>query len=184
MSTKRNRVCPVGLSGSLDVRMRRVLQNPEKILRPYVREGMTVLDIGCGPGYFSVPMARMVGARGKVIASDLQEGMLEKLGGKIRGTELDGRITRHKNEQARIGIGEKVDFALAFYMLHEVPDQEPFLRELRSIVKTGGRMLLVEPKLFHVSRKAFAKTVGLAERAGFQVVERPKLLLSWAALFK
>jgi ubiquinone/menaquinone biosynthesis C-methylase UbiE len=69
-------VCPVERAGSLDSKIRRWLQNPQKILVPYVREEMTVLDIGCGPGLFSVEMARMVGKSGRVIAVDLQEGML------------------------------------------------------------------------------------------------------------
>ena len=54
MIEERNRVCPVELAGSLDGRVRGWLQNPGKILAPYVREGMTVLDVGCGPGFFSI----------------------------------------------------------------------------------------------------------------------------------
>jgi len=48
---RHNRVCPVERAGVLDHRIRRWLQDPQKILRPYVEEGMTVLDIGCGPGF-------------------------------------------------------------------------------------------------------------------------------------
>ncbi|MEN8212415.1 MAG: methyltransferase domain-containing protein, partial [Thermodesulfobacteriota bacterium] len=83
---RKNRVCPVEKAGSLDNKFRRWFQDPEKILRPYVNKGMTVLDLGCGPGFFSVDMAQMVGKSGRVIASDLQDGMLEKLQSKIQGT--------------------------------------------------------------------------------------------------
>jgi ubiquinone/menaquinone biosynthesis C-methylase UbiE len=69
------------------------LQNPRKILGPYIKEGMTVLDVGCGPGFFSIELAQMVGKSGRVIASDLQEGMLRKLREKIQGTEFEERIT-------------------------------------------------------------------------------------------
>jgi len=62
-----HRVCPVALSGSLDNRFRRWFQNPRKILRPYVEKGMTVLDIGCGPGFFSIDMAHLMGASGEGI---------------------------------------------------------------------------------------------------------------------
>ena len=55
------RVCPVEKADRLDTRIRRWLQNPQKILKPYIKEGMTVLDFGCGPGFFSVDMAQMVG---------------------------------------------------------------------------------------------------------------------------
>ena len=88
MNKERNRVCPVELANSLDGRIRKWLQDPRKILSPYVDEGMTVLDIGCGPGFFSVEMAKMVGRNGKVGSADLQDGMLQKLSNKIRGTEV------------------------------------------------------------------------------------------------
>ncbi|MCP4372916.1 MAG: SAM-dependent methyltransferase, partial [Deltaproteobacteria bacterium] len=61
MSNRNNRICPVERAGSLDSRIRRWLQNPQKILKPYIKEGMTVLDVGCGPGFFSIDMAQMVG---------------------------------------------------------------------------------------------------------------------------
>jgi ubiquinone/menaquinone biosynthesis C-methylase UbiE len=70
------RVCPVERAGWLTNPVRRWFQNPERILKDYVKEGMTVLDIGCGPGFFSVAMATMVGETGKVIAADIQDGML------------------------------------------------------------------------------------------------------------
>ncbi len=57
MTKINERVCPVALSGSLDNSIRRWLQNPKKILSPYIKEGMTVLDVGCGPGFFSIEMA-------------------------------------------------------------------------------------------------------------------------------
>ena len=53
MSDKSKRVCPVERAGGLYNKIRRWLQNPQKILRPYIEEGMTVLDLGCGPGFFS-----------------------------------------------------------------------------------------------------------------------------------
>ena len=77
MSDRNKRVCSVEISGSLDNRIRKWLQNPQKILRPYIEEGMTVLDVGCGPGFFSIDIAQMVGKSGRVIASDLQEGTRE-----------------------------------------------------------------------------------------------------------
>ena len=80
---KGDRVCPVERAGTLDSTFRRWLQNPEKILRPYLREGMTAVDLGCGPGFFTVDMAIIVGDTGRVIGSDLQEGMLRKLADKI-----------------------------------------------------------------------------------------------------
>ena len=170
----RNRVCPVTLAGGLDNRIRRWVQDPRKILRPYIKEGMTVLDFGCGPGFFSIEMAQMVGKSGRIIAADLQEGMLQKLREKIQGTELEERITLHKCQKDKIGLSEDVDFVLAFYMLHEIPDQEAFFNEIESILKPNGQVFIAEPP-FHVSKTAFEKTVRTATDAGLIAIDRPKL---------
>jgi ubiquinone/menaquinone biosynthesis C-methylase UbiE len=183
MGDGKNRVCPVERAGSLDNRFRRWLQNPRKILSPYIGEGMIVLDLGCGPGFFSIDIAQMVGKSGRVIASDLQEGMLQKLRDKIQGTELEERITLHKCQKNRIGVSENVDFVLAFYMVHEVPNQEEFLNEIGSILKPNGQVLIVEPP-FRVSKSAFEETIRKAQNAGFTLVERPKVLLSKTAVLK
>lgn len=141
------------------------------------------MDLGCGPGFFSIDMAQIVGRSGRVIASDLQEGMLKKLSEKINGTELEDRITLHKCEENKIGVSENVDFVLAFYMVHEVPNQEEFFIEIETILKPNGRVLIVEPP-FHVSKTAFEEAVRKARDAGFTDVERPKVFLSKAVIFK
>jgi len=144
---------------------------------------MTVLDIGCGPGFFSVDIARMVGSTGRVIAADLQEGMLAKVKEKIHGTELEGRITLHKCRQDKIGVSESIDFALAFYIVHEVTNQAEFFSEIKSILKPNGRLLVVEPP-FHVSTKAFEETIEKARAVGLVLIKRPKVFLSKSALMK
>lgn len=183
MSDSCKRVCPVGIAGHLDNRIRRWVQNPQKILRPYIEEGMIVLDIGCGPGFFSIDIAKMVGKSGRVIAADLQEGMLQKLRNKIQGTELEKRVTLHKCDENRIGLSEQVDFILLFYMVHEVPNVEGLFSEIETILKPKGLVFVVEPPI-HVSKKAFEKTVKKANDAGLSVVERPNLFLSKAVVLK
>jgi ubiquinone/menaquinone biosynthesis C-methylase UbiE len=184
MADEKNRVCPVEYAGALDSRIRRWLQDPQKILAPYVHEGMTVLDVGCGPGFFSIELAKMVGRRGKVIAVDLQEAMLEKFRNKIRGTELEERIKLVKCDKDRLNVSERIDFGLVFFMVHEVPDKERFFKELKSILRDTGQILLVEPRLFHVSKKDFAVTTKIAENAGFIIEQAPRLLLSHSAMLK
>jgi len=174
VAREKNRVCPVRLAGSLDNRIRRWLQNPRKILGPYIKEGMTVLDVGCGPGFFSIELAQMVGKSGRVIASDLQEGMLQKVREKIQGTELEERITLHKCEKNRLGLSEPVDFVLAFYVVHEIPNQEDLFNEIKSILKPNGQVFIVEPPI-HTSRKAFEETIRKALDAGLIVVDRPRI---------
>lgn len=185
MNSVNNRICPVERAGSLDNIFRRWLQNPRKILNPWVKEGMTVLDYGCGPGFFTIDMAHMVGASGRIIAADLQKGMLEKLRKKIHATDIENRIILHVCGQDRIGILEtvRVDFALAFYVLHEIPDQSKFFVELGSILKPNGQALIVEPP-FHVSKSDFMKTVEEAQDAGFNPEQGPKVFLSKTVILK
>jgi len=178
---RKHRVCPVEAAGSLDNRIRRWLQNPQRLLRPYVHEGMTVLDLGCGPGFFTLSMAQMVGASGRVIAADLQDAMLQKVGAKLRGTELEGRLRLHKCDDGSIDLSEDVDFVLAFYMVHEVPDQQGLFAELATILKPNGRILVVEPP-FHVSKRAFETTVTTANEVGLTDHERPRMFLNKAVL--
>jgi 2-polyprenyl-3-methyl-5-hydroxy-6-metoxy-1,4-benzoquinol methylase len=180
---KKNRVCPVENAGSLDNKLRRWVQNPRKIVKPYVQEGMTVLDVGCGPGFFSIDMAELVGESGRVIAADLQDGMLRKLRNKIRGTELETRITLHLCEKDRIGVSAAVDFVLVFYVFHEVPDQKAFLDEIGSLLKPDGRVFIVEPP-FHVSKSSFERMIAQAGVASFELVERPKVFFGKTAVLK
>jgi ubiquinone/menaquinone biosynthesis C-methylase UbiE len=179
----KNRICPVKRAGSLDNRLRRWIHDPRKILGPYIKEGMTVMDLGCGPGFFSIDIAQMVGNSGRVIACDLQEGMLRKTRDKIHGTALEERITLHQCRDNRLGISEKVDFVLAFYMVHEVPDQRKFFDEIVSILRPKGKLFIAEPP-FHVSKNAFEETVRIAQNAGFTPIERPKIFLSKAMLLQ
>jgi ubiquinone/menaquinone biosynthesis C-methylase UbiE len=176
-------ICPVARAGGLDSKFRRWFHNPQTILKPFIKPGMTVADLGCGPGFFTLDMAHMVGESGKVIAVDLQEGMLKKLEKKIHGTKLKDRIALHKCAEDRLGITEEVDFILAFYMVHEVPHQGRFFKEVESILKTNGLMLIVEPPL-HVSQNAFKQTIRNAKDVGLIVREGPKLSFNKTAIIR
>ena len=180
---RKNHVCPVAIARFLDNRVRRWLQDPRKILRPYIKEGMTVLDIGCGPGFFTVDIARLVGESGRVIAADLQEGMLRRIEKKIRKTDLEGRITLHKCEEDGIGLSETVDLITALYMIHEISDQEAFLKELRSLLNPNGQVFIMEPP-FHVSKAAFEETMRKAQAIGFDAVEGPRVFFSRTVILK
>ncbi|HAQ21238.1 MAG TPA: SAM-dependent methyltransferase [Prolixibacteraceae bacterium] len=174
---EKHKVCPVEIAGGLDNSIRRFLQNPEKILKPYIRKGMTVLDMGCGPGFFTIEIAKMLDGSGKVIAADLQDGMLDIVRRKIKGTDLEPRIELHKCQSETIGVNEKVNFILAFYMVHEVPDQDKLFQEFKSILNPNGKILIVEPN-FHVSKKSFKTMLERVESKGFEIIERPKSFLN------
>lgn len=170
----RDKVCPVELAGGLDNWGRKLFQNPRQILKQYINGEMTVLDLGCGPGYFSIAMAQMLSGSGKVISADLQEGMLDKVKAKIKGTSLESRILCFKCEKDKIGVTEKVDFILLFYMVHEVPDQDRLFKELSSILKPGGKILIVEPPV-HVSKKTFEDMLDKVKDIGFRIIDKPKI---------
>ena len=174
MPRDRKQVCPVELAGSLDSRLRWWLQRPDRILAPHLKPGMTAIDLGCGPGMFTVEMARQVGNKGKVFAVDLQEGMLDKLRRKLAGSDLESRVSTHKCDTDRIALSIKADFALAFFMVHEVPDKLKFFREVASMLKRGGRMLVVEPP-FHVSRKEFLTMAELTPALGYNILDSPRI---------
>ena len=183
MGNEPARVCSWRCAWFLDNWIRRYLHNPDRIVGQYIEKGQTVLDLGSGPGMFSLAMARMVGVGGKVISVDIQEEMLQILRQKSEDAGLQSRIHPHKSRPEGIGIEEKGDFALAFYMVHEVPGKERFLREVASLLKPGGRFLIVEPK-FHVSRPSFEETVEVAIASGLKLISRPKVLFSRAVLLK
>lgn len=170
-------VCPASLSGSLDNFLRRLVHKPEKILKPYIKEGMTVLDMGCGPGYFTAEMARLAGESGRVVAADLQQAMLDKVMKKIMDLGLEKRVDTHLCQAERTGVEKKVDFILTFWMVHEVPDQQIFFEDLRSLLNPGGRILVAEP-LFHVTKSAFNAMINRLETAGLQIIERPSFAIS------
>lgn len=174
-------VCPVKIAGMLDNSLRRLIQNPKKILEPFIQNGMTVLDLGCGPGFFSIEIAKMLSNSGKVIAADLQMGMLDIVKRKILGTELETRIELHKCEEDKVGINEKVDLIIAFYMVHEVPDQDSLFRELKTILKPNGKIYIIEPKL-HVSKSSFEEMNNRIKELGFKIIDRPKIIFSRTVL--
>jgi len=148
-----------------------------------ISPGMTVLDAGCGMGFFSIGMAKLLGGKGKVLAVDLQEGMLNGLRKRAQRAGVLDIIEPTLCTPESLGVNEPVDFALAFWMVHETPDRAAFLSEIYSALKPGGRLLITEP-IFHVSSKAFSETLALTWHAGFKVVSSPKVSFSRTALLQ
>jgi len=171
------RVCPVWVGYFLASPVRKLFQNPKKILSPYVENGMKVLDIGCAMGFFSLPLAQMVGSKGKVICVDVQEKMIRSLEKRAQKAGLSNRIeTRicHHDSLGLDDLTEEIDFALASAVVHEIPDASRFFSEIYQTMKPNGKILVIEPK-GHVSEKHFEITVSAAEQKGFKIVERPQI---------
>lgn len=174
-------VCPWWLAYTFDNRLRRLMYRPETVLSPYVKPGMTLLDLGCGMGYFSIAMASLVGDSGAVIAVDLQQEMLDVMMKRAARSNLAGRIRPYRCAPDDIGAHTAADFALACYMLHEVPDRARFLQQVRANLKPNAKFLLMEPKL-HVTKEAFASSLALAAEAGLIKIDAPVITFSHTAL--
>ena len=179
---RKHHVCPRWLCFTFDNRIRKLLQNPDRIMSPFIRPGDTVVDVGPGIGFFTIAMAHLTGNGGQVIAVDIQEKMLNAILARAHKAGVTDRINTVLAGEADLNVTVPADFILAFWMAHEVPDQERFFTQLHTISKEGGRFLLAEPKL-HVARTQFEKSVSLAQKTGFELVDRPAISLSHAALF-
>jgi ubiquinone/menaquinone biosynthesis C-methylase UbiE len=175
-------VCPWWFCFTFDNFLRKLFHNSEEILRPYVVEGNSILDIGPGMGYFSIPLARMVGEKGKVIVADIQPEMLRALQKRAKKAGVEKRIITHLCKADSLGLDRPFDFVIAFWMVHEVQNPLALFEEIKSLLKPSGKFLLAEP-LLHVNQGMFEKTVKTAESAGLVLKEKPKISLSRSALF-
>jgi len=176
-------VCSAEHAGWLSTPVRRLITDPRRVLRGLAGPGDVVMDLGCGPGFFTLPLAEAVGDGGRVIAVDLQAAMLDRVRGHAARRGLLERIRLHQCGAGSLGLSDvaPVDFALAFWMVHEVPDATHLMAEVCAALRPGGRLLVVEPK-GHVGEAAWAKTVQAAEAAGMAVAERRRVAFSRAAL--
>jgi ubiquinone/menaquinone biosynthesis C-methylase UbiE len=181
MASSKTHVCPWWLIHAFDNPLRRLIQKPERILQDIVRPGDACLDLGCGIGYFTIPLAGLVGPSGSVTAVDLQP---EMLAGVKRRAEKAGLLSRIRLQQvgaSGLPFEAAFDLALAFWMVHEVPDQGALLQQIRTALKPGGRFLLAEPK-GQVRPAAFDRTVGLAMKTGLMRVKPLDIFFSRAVL--
>jgi ubiquinone/menaquinone biosynthesis C-methylase UbiE len=169
--------CPYWLGYLLNNPLRRVLHNPEKILRPLVAPGMTALDIGSAMGFFALPLARMVGPNGKVVCVDVQEKMLQALHKNACKAGLSNRIVTRvcKPDSLNLdGFEGTVNFAIAFAVVHEISDAGTLFAEVFQSLKPGAECLIAEPK-GHVSAQDFAQSLLLAEQAGLRTTATPSI---------
>lgn len=136
-----------------------------------IKEGMVVLDAGCGPGRVAIPAAMKVGATGLVVAMDLQQEMLDY----AREKSDKVGLTNIRFHRAGLGEGtlekERFDRAILVCVLGEIPNQESALREIFNALKPGG-VLSVTEILFDPDYKSRKTVLKLALGAGFQEEKR------------
>jgi len=185
-SGKAPHICPWWLGYWLASPLRRIFYKPSKVLAPHVRPGMTVLEPGPGMGFFTLELARLAGASGRVIAVDIQPRMLAGLTRRARKDGVLDRIDARLAAPDSMGLADlagAVDFTLAFAVVHEMPAAAPFFREVAGASKPGARLLFAEPT-GHVTVAHFEAELQAARGAGFAFVEWLTLRRSRAALLE
>lgn len=137
-----------------------------------IREGMTVADIGAGEGYYTVRLASRVGEEGRVLAQDIDEDALRRLGNRVERERLD-------NVSIKLGTPDdpglpsnSFDRIFLVHMYHEVTEPYAFLWRLRPALREGGQVIVVD-----VDRPADQHGINPQllfcefERVGFRLVE-------------
>jgi ubiquinone/menaquinone biosynthesis C-methylase UbiE len=165
--------------------IRHLFETPRRLLKGYVKEGMTVLDVGCGTGYFSLGMARLVGPTGQVVSVDTETEALEALRKKAEQAGLSGQIQARVCSEKDLEISDisgQFDFALAVYVVHHAQDAAALMSNIHGALKPGGELLIVEPG-HHASAAERQAVEDNARRAGFTVADHPSLKRDWAVLF-
>ena len=183
VSSQHHHVCTWWIAYTFDNPLRKLFHNPGQIFRDYIKEGMTVMDVGCGMGYFSIGMAKLVGANGKVIAVDLQQKMLDVMQRRAGRHGVADRIIAHRCGSDSLGLREPADFILAFWMVHEVRDKGHFFQQLRDALTPMGKILVAEPKM-HVTAEDLDKTIEIAKTNGLRYCDAPAIRFSRTALLQ
>ncbi len=147
---------------------------------------MTVLEPGPGMGFFTLDMARLAGASGRVVAVDVQPHMIAELKRRLAKAGMLERTDARVASPDSLGLQDlqgKVDFVLAMAMVHETPSSGRFFSEVARAMKPGATLLLAEPS-GHVKKDVFEAELQDAAAAGLEVTDHPTIRRSHAVLLK
>jgi SAM-dependent methyltransferase len=167
--------------------LRRLVHDPREILSPFVKEGMLVLEPGPGRGFFTLELARLVGASGRVFTSELQAASVAGLKRRAKRAKLGDRIDARQASRFSLGVDDlagKIDFALLFAVAHETADPEQFFAQIVNALRPEALLLLVEPD-GHVAQAYFQTLTAAAVGAGLAIAPAaPKIEGSHVALLR
>lgn len=168
MSRRHSIPCPVWLRWLVELDNPFTKTNRASVIVDYLglQPGMAVIDVGCGPGRLTIPIARRVGEQGLVVALDIQSGMLERAREKVKAANLTNVEFLH----AGVGNGKmgrsRFDRVLLVTVLGEIPDREAALKEIFDALKPGG-FLSVTELIFDPHFQRRQTVTQLAGTAGF-----------------
>jgi len=113
-----------------------------------VRAGARVLDVGCGPGIFTIPFARAVGSAGRVYAADILPEMIAACRSRAEAAGLRNIETALSTENAVPFPAACADLVFACQLLHELHDPTLFFAEMRRVLAAEGRLVVVQDSEF------------------------------------
>ncbi len=160
----------------------------EKTISKFVSPGQFVADLGCGPGYFVLPFAKLVGQGGKVFAVDFDQKAIEKVRKKVSDARLEDVVESWVSSAAELAFipSDSIDFVLAAELLCCMEDHSGALAQIKRILKKEGSVYLSVTKLAkksdprRVTREEWQKIL-----EDFRVVKSGENILSrWAVLSK
>ncbi|NBC36091.1 methyltransferase domain-containing protein [Novosphingobium sp. FSY-8] len=109
-----------------------------------LKPGMTVADVGAGEGYYTRLLAPMVGPKGRVLAEDIDETVLRKLGLLVQNEKLDNVAIRHGTDTNPRLPKDSFDRVFLIHMYHEVKQPYGFLWNIWPALKPGGKVVIVD----------------------------------------
>lgn len=124
-----------------------LLRNPHKILRNAgLRPGQAVLEVGCGPGFFTVPAAEIIGPEGRILAFDVNPCAVEHVQNKIDMAGVKNAQVIIADAAATKLPGHRFDLVFVFGLAYPLGNMDEIWRELHRIIKPGG-ILSIEGRL-------------------------------------
>src|ERR1051326_7852134 len=147
-----------------------------------VSEGKAVADLGCGPGFFTLPASELVGPNGKVYAVDVQQEMVDDLRARLAQQGITNVAVRRSGELEPSIPQHSVDLALLAFVLHEVDQRSSFLLAAKRLLRDDGRIAAVEWEKIETPvgpplevRVTAEEIIADAAAAGLELVEQRSL---------
>jgi ubiquinone/menaquinone biosynthesis C-methylase UbiE len=178
---------PLFVASFLDSRLRKTMQPPHKIVeRSGIQEAMTVMELGCGPGTYTLDIARAVGDGGRIYAVDIQRAMIDKLEKKLQKPEnrdVQNVIPKVANAYELPLPEECLDSVVVICALQEIPDRQRALGELYRVLRPRG-VLAVTEWAVDPDYPLRGTTKRICEQAGFKLRESRGNLFHYTLQFE